>query len=137
VGLVGLNRDITDRKRSDEELSHERNLLRTLIDLIPDRIYVKDRESRFVLANNAMARRAGMATPEQLLGKSDLDLFPSANATQYFHDEQGIMRSGQPIINKEEAAVAADGRPIGQWHSFYFCFSSRKNRRQQSLDTSA
>src|SRR5437773_6479254 len=76
VGLVGMGRDITGRKQAEETLAHERHLLRTLIDHTPDFIYVKDTESRFLLANLPLAHLMGRATDKELLGRTDFDSYP-------------------------------------------------------------
>ncbi len=109
VGRVWGFRDVTERKGAEEALSAERRLLRTLIDNIPDYIYVKDTGSRFVLANRAVAELAGVPNPHDLLGKTDYDYFPQEVAAAFFSDEQAIIRSGQPIVNREEKAVDAQG----------------------------
>jgi PAS domain S-box-containing protein len=86
-----------------EALAHERNVLRTMIDLIPAFIYAKDAQSRFTAANELVARRMG-ASPEQLIGKTDFDFFPREMAEKFFSDEQALIQSGQPIIGLEEVA---------------------------------
>jgi PAS domain S-box-containing protein len=95
----------TERKRAEEALTEERNLLRTLIDNLPDYIYAKDTESRFVLGNIAAAREVGATTPDEMLGKTDFDFFPEELAAQYYADEQAIFRSGQPLVNREEPVI--------------------------------
>ncbi|MBI3762231.1 MAG: PAS domain S-box protein [Chloroflexi bacterium] len=105
VGLVGISRDITERKRAEEALTAERALLRIVIDNLPHQIYVKDTESRFLLANAAAAFTTGAATVADLIGKTDFDFFPQELAAQYFADEQEIIRSGQPIVDHEEPIV--------------------------------
>ncbi|MGA8234568.1 MAG: response regulator, partial [Candidatus Acidiferrales bacterium] len=109
VGRVWSFRDVTERKRAEETLSGERRLLRTLIDNMPDYIYVKDRGSRFVLANRAVAGLVGVQNPNDLLGKTDYDYFPQDFAAVFFSDEQAIIQSGQPMVNREERAVDAEG----------------------------
>lgn len=106
--LVVAN-DITERKREREALMEEHNLLRTLIDNMPDLIYVKDAESRFVVANPAVARLMGRGSAEELLGKTDLDFFPKELAAAYFSDEQAIIQSRQALVKQEEASVDAKG----------------------------
>jgi diguanylate cyclase (GGDEF)-like protein/PAS domain S-box-containing protein len=100
-GFIEIGLDITERKRAEEALVEERTLLRTVIDNLPDLIYAKDTESRFVIGNIAVARLMG-ATPDELLGKTDFDFYPQELAKQYYADEQEIIRSGQPLINREE-----------------------------------
>jgi PAS domain S-box-containing protein len=107
--ICGFIRDITDRKRVEEALLTERRLLRNLIDNMPDYIYVKDARSRFVLANRALAGLVGEKNPEALLGKTDFDYFPKELATDFFADEQSIIQSGQPLVNKDEHSVDAEG----------------------------
>jgi PAS domain S-box-containing protein len=81
----------------------ERKQLRTLIDNIPDLIFIKDRESRFTLANNKVAAVMG-TVPEKLIGKTDFDFYEEDTAKAYFSDEQKIMETGTPLINFEETA---------------------------------
>ena len=97
------------RGREDEVLREahmvqaaERKMLRALIDNIPDFMYVKDTESKFVVANSHLARVVGVDTPEQLMGRTDFDLYPRELATAFYEDEQGVMRSGQPLYDREE-----------------------------------
>jgi PAS domain S-box-containing protein len=100
------------RKRAEEELAEERNLLRTLIDNLPDYIYAKDTESRFVLGNIAAAREVGVTTPDKMLGKTDFDFFPEELAARYYADEQVIFRSGLPLVNREEPAIDHAGNRL-------------------------
>jgi len=109
TGLVGIGRDITERKQAEEALAQERNLLRSLIDNVPDRVYVKDTQSRFILSNPALARLIGAAAPNELLGKTDFDFFPQELAAKYYADEQAIFQSGQPVLELEEPSVDAAG----------------------------
>ena len=101
--------DITDRKRAEEAIQEERNLLRTLIDNLPDSIYVKDAQGRFVAANLAAARLMGAATPSDLLGKSDFDFYPEEVAAEYLGDERELVRSGEPLVNKDEPHLDPQG----------------------------
>jgi len=103
--------ELSERRRAEQALAGERNLLRTLIDNLPDLIYVKDTESRFIAGNIAMARLIGRENPEELLGKTDFDLFPEELAARYRADEEAIIRSGQPLLNREEPVVRPDGQP--------------------------
>ena len=105
VGVTFTMLDITERKRMEMQLVEERNLLRTVIDNLPDYIYAKDTESRFVLGNIATMRSTGLAIPEELLGKRDFDLYPRELAEQYFADEQKVVRSGEALIEHEEPFV--------------------------------
>jgi methyl-accepting chemotaxis protein len=80
----------------------ERAMLRTLIDNLPDLIYVKDADGRFLLANVAVARIMGARTPNELLGKNDFDFHTRELATRYHEDEQAVIRSGKALLAREE-----------------------------------
>jgi PAS domain S-box-containing protein len=95
--------DITERKQSEKALEQERNLLRTLIDNLPDCIYVKDAQGRFIAANLTTARIMGTATSNDLLGKTDGDFYPQELAAEYRADEEALLQSGQPLVNKSES----------------------------------
>ncbi|HER08564.1 MAG TPA: PAS domain S-box protein [Bacteroides sp.] len=77
-------------------------LLYTLIDSMPDWIYVKDRKSRFILTNKHLAASHGIRSPDEMIGKTDFDYYPESLARTFFSDEQAIMKDGKPIVNKEE-----------------------------------
>ncbi len=104
-----LEQLVLERKAAEEELAKERNLLRTLIDNMPDRIYAKDTESRFIICNKALAIRMGMNNPDEIVGKSDFDFLPHELAAQFRADELAIMQSGQPLINHEEPMDGVSG----------------------------
>src|SRR5689334_19644223 len=95
----------------DDALMRERMMLRALIDNLPDFVYAKDAECRFLLANAAVAEHMG-TTPAQLLGKTDFAFFPPELANVYCEDERAVMRSGKPLINREEAGLDAKGNHI-------------------------
>jgi PAS domain S-box-containing protein len=88
----------------------ERNLLRTLIDTLPDNIYIKDIKSRFVLGNIAIARYMRASNPDELVGKTDFDFYPKEIATPFFADEQEIIKSGKPLVNKEDTSIDPSGQ---------------------------
>jgi PAS domain S-box-containing protein len=100
---------IDDLMESSATLAAERSTLRTIIDSLPDVIYVKDREGRFEVANQALAQMIGVASPDALIGKTDLELFPRELATQYDADDRAIVESGVPLFDKEEPVQHADG----------------------------
>ncbi|MBN1934848.1 MAG: PAS domain S-box protein [Anaerolineae bacterium] len=97
-----------------ERTQYSEQLMRTLIDAIPDHIYAKDTEGRFTLANVAAARLLG-GTPQDLIGKSDLDFYPRELAEQYIASEQPILRDGVPLMDHEEPNVDAQGH--AHWNS--------------------
>jgi PAS domain S-box-containing protein len=107
--VMVLGRSSERSRRLDRQLIEERNLLRSLIDNTPDLVYVKDTDSRFLIANVAVARLMGANDPEKLLGRTDSDFYPKNLATRYRADELEILRSGQALINREEPAVDPAG----------------------------
>jgi PAS domain S-box-containing protein len=109
VGIIGGGRNITKQKEAELKLIEERNLLRTLIDNLPDAIYAKDTAARKVMVNLADARNLGCQTEAEALGKSDFDLFPKEIAEKFYQDDQLVIQKGQKIINREEKAVRSNG----------------------------
>ncbi|MGD1088956.1 MAG: PAS domain-containing protein [Verrucomicrobiota bacterium] len=101
--------DTTDRKQTQAEPAYERDLLRTVIENLPDAIYAKDAAARKVLVNLADARNLGCKTEAEALGKTDFDLFPKEIAEKFFQDDQLVLQKGQKIVNREEKAVMPNG----------------------------
>jgi diguanylate cyclase (GGDEF)-like protein/PAS domain S-box-containing protein len=104
-----LQEEIENRLSAETKWSDERKLLRGLIDLLPDYLFVKDKESRFVLVNKAFASAFGFDDPEQLLGKSDFDITGHDAAQQIVEDDRYIIQSGKPLIDFEELLSSATG----------------------------
>jgi len=90
------------------ELKGKYQLLRDLMDFIPDVIYFKDKKGRFVMVNQAHARGLGVK-PEALIGKTDFDLFSKNRAKKMVQDDARVMNTGKPIIDKVERATRPDG----------------------------
>ena len=101
VGLVGISRDVTERKRAEAALAWEDYLLNALLENIPDHIYFKDTESRFLRISRTHAEIFGLSDPAQAIGKTDLDFFTEEHARPARQDEQEIMRTGQPLSKEE------------------------------------
>jgi len=109
VGIQGIFWDVTQRRRIEEALAYERDLLRSLLDHIPDRIYFKDVHSRFLRCTASMARRLGLKDPGEAEGKTDFDFYPRELAEEFYNDEQRIILTGQPLINKLEKLIDPQG----------------------------
>jgi diguanylate cyclase (GGDEF)-like protein/PAS domain S-box-containing protein len=95
--------DITELKAA-RTAANERLSLQALIDRLPDNLWVKDVNSRFVIANQVTADRIGVASPQDLIGKTDLELLPRHIAQKFYDDEQRIVRTGQSMSDVEEIA---------------------------------
>jgi two-component system cell cycle sensor histidine kinase/response regulator CckA len=111
---VGQVQDVTDRKRADEDLARERSLLRTLIDTLPDAIWTKDAEARFVVSNRAHVTLVRAATEAEVVGKTGFDFHPADLARAYHEDDLRVLHRGETVFNKEELVRDASGRD--QWH---------------------
>ena len=113
VKVAGVLQDITDRKNSEEAVKHERRTLRTLIDNLPNQIYVKDKECRKMIANKADVENIGKTKESEVLGKTDIELFPGLIGERGYADDNKIIRTGKPIFDLEEEFINAEG--IKRW----------------------
>ncbi len=109
IGTFGISRDVTEQIKAEQKLGRERDLLKTIINNLPDLIYAKDRSGRFVTANTAMQRHLGVDALEDLFGKSDFDFLPLELVCNYVADDQLVMRSGEPLQNHEETSINQAG----------------------------
>lgn len=117
TAIVGVNRDITALRRADEALKEERNLLRILIENIPDEVYVKDTEGRIILANKALKRRAASRLQnEEVIGATDFDYVLNEQeqhiARKWQQQEQRLLRQELPILNEEIMITNPLGEPV-------------------------
>lgn len=116
LGTFGLTHEVTELvetqnklkkvanelKGLNQEISEERHLLRLVIDNVPVFVYFKDLDSKFVLVNQRMADLVGAATPDDVIGKHDRDIFLADRVKDAESDEQVIMETGEPIVQKLE-----------------------------------
>ncbi len=107
--LVGVSWEVTERRRTEADLERKRYLLEALMEHLPDKIYFKDAESRFISANKAKLEQHGMTNPSQIVGKTDFDLFREDRARQARADEQRTMSTGVPLVDHEEKNIWPDG----------------------------
>jgi PAS domain S-box-containing protein len=109
IGLAGISRDVTEQKKAENNLQEERNLLHTVIENLPDAIYAKDAQMRKIMANAGDLKNLGCQTEAEAIGKTDFDLFPKNIAEAFFADDQVVLKTGQPVVNREEKVVRPDG----------------------------
>ncbi|MGE5297475.1 MAG: PAS domain S-box protein [Solirubrobacterales bacterium] len=110
--VAGIGWDATQHKLTELLLADEQHVLSTLIDNLPDAVYIKDRDSRFVLCNREVLRRKGVGSLSEIVGRSDFDFCPSDLARSVYSEEQDVMRTGHPIVNKELCVVdRVSGQP--------------------------
>ncbi len=110
VGTFGLTRDVTAAHAAEEHLTEERNLLRTIIDHLPSRIFVKDLASRYVLNNQAHLNSLGVARQAGALGRTTLEFFPNERGRQAFADDQQVLATGTPILSQEKSDFGYEGQ---------------------------
>jgi sigma-B regulation protein RsbU (phosphoserine phosphatase) len=110
IGTFGLTRDATEVKRAEEKVTEERNLLRTIIDHLPARVYVKDLNSRYLLNNAAHLHMLGLTRQEEATGRRITDFFPGERGLQALADDQQVLSSGAPILNQEKSDFGASGQ---------------------------
>lgn len=136
IGLVGINRDITEHKLAEDKLAYERGLFRTLMEYLPETMYFKDLQSHYVRVSRAKIKknlqlvreRYHEANPSErvedgpsylqseeqfaayLTGKTDFDVFPEERARPAFEDEQKILQTGEPLLDKLECTKTPDGK---------------------------
>ena len=115
LGVKLLFFDASDRKRIQNELSSERALLHSLLDNIPDSIYFKDINSKFLRISRSMAKKFFLSDPHSVIGKTDADIFTEQHARQARADELQIIQTRQPIIGKVEKET---------WHNQNITWSS-------------
>ena len=111
IRVVGAVQDITEQKRIENKLLYERDLLQIFLDNIPDTVYFKDDQSRFVRINQAQARFLGLNNPQDAIGKTDLDFQNHELAQQFMQEEKRILETGQPILNRIEFNPTVEGNP--------------------------
>ncbi len=109
IGTIGMFRDMKERNKAQNALAEERSLLRTVIDIIPSYIYVKDAESRFIIANKSVTDAMGARRPDDLLGKTDFDFYPHEQAERFMEIERRVIASEKPVADHEESFIDARG----------------------------
>ncbi len=105
-----LNRNEEEHRRIERILDDERHLLRTLMDNLPDHIYFKDTESRFLRISRSHTVKFGLSDPDQAVGKNDFDFFTEEHAQQALDDERRLVLGGESIITKVEKETWPDGK---------------------------
>ncbi|PSQ82622.1 MAG: hypothetical protein BRD44_07560 [Bacteroidetes bacterium QS_7_67_15] len=106
--FVIVDSDLTQRIRAKQELDEQRKLLRAIIDHIPQPIWVKDTESRFLVANAFLAEKVGADDPDELIGQTDFDFFERELAEKFYRDDQHVIETGEAQIEKEETSEFVD-----------------------------
>jgi PAS domain S-box-containing protein len=107
--IAQLSAKVRELTEANLALTNTQMLLDAMLENVPDRIYFKDAKSRFVKISTALAKRLGLASPEDVAGKTDFDFFPVEKASEFYEDEQRIIQTGEPLVNKIEKHVLSNG----------------------------
>lgn len=108
-GLQAIGRDVTERIQFAQALENERNLLRILIDHMPDSVFVKDSQERFLITNKAYGRMRGNEAADAYIGKTVFDIFPAEMADRFHQDDLLILQQEKSFYNHEEKTIDAQG----------------------------
>jgi len=109
VGIVMSVEDISQQKLATEAINSERNQLRTLIDNLPDTIYIKDAKARKIIANKVDVEIMKASSEAEVIGKTDVEIFPGESGEAAYKDDMQIISTGVSIINKEEDFIDKEG----------------------------
>ncbi len=112
VGVQLLFWDVTERWTQEDHHNHEREQLQTLMNHLPDVIFIKDTSGRFLMANPALVKLYGAKSPEHMIGMKDEDFIPKSVADQFVQDDRQVMDSDVPLVDREESNVDTDGNPL-------------------------
>jgi len=105
-------RDIAVRRRAEEALAEEHNLLRSVMDAMPEQVFVTDRDGRYMIDNISHRRFLDAKTVREVEGKTAADFFPASVAEEMLKDNRMIMEGGGPALNHEDLVVRGEGPPV-------------------------
>ncbi len=109
IGTFGVTRNVTAAKEAEEKLLQEKNLLRTIIDHLPSRIFVKDASSHYLINNQSHLRLLGVEHQDEARGRTTLDFFPGERGEQAMADDRRVVATGEPVIDQEKSDFGAEG----------------------------
>ncbi len=109
IGLIGTFQDVNDSVQADNETRENAKLLRTLINNLPLNVFIKDLDSKKILANRSEVQFCGLEHEEELLGRDDFDFYDEATAKSSREEDLYVMQSLKPILQKETINVKKDG----------------------------
>ena len=106
---IHILQDITDLRSSDDNLRKSKDLLRSIVEHAPIRVFWKDKDLRYLGCNTAFAQDAGRSSPDELIGKDDFEMAWKDQAELYRADDTAVMESGKAKLEYEEQQTRPDG----------------------------
>jgi PAS domain S-box-containing protein len=110
--VLALIEDVTEKQHAEMALLESQQMLKLVLDTIPVRLFWKDRNLTYLGCNRLVAADAGLESPAAVVGKTDLDLPWSGQASDFQADDRRVIETGEPKVNYEEAVETADGRVV-------------------------
>lgn len=110
IGTFGASNDITKRILAEQALRRERKLLRTLIDMLPFRVFIKNRDGRYLLSNAVHCATLGVSDDRELIGKTILDFRPDDGGRRSEKRDRYVIESGEPLFDKEQPDLLNPGQ---------------------------
>jgi len=112
IGVSVFVIDITERMLAKETIEYERNLSRTIFNLLPAAIWVKDKEGRKIFVNKAELELSGKNSEDEIIGKTDFELYNETDALKFTEEDKFIIEKGEPLLNIEGKITKPDGNDI-------------------------
>ena len=109
IGTFGVSSDVTEMIETQHTLEKERNTLRTLLDSIPDSIYIRDREGQYIVVNRALSDLVGAKDPKDVAGKTPYDFFSTEKARSFIIEDAKVMEAGETVVNPSSHVRSQDG----------------------------
>jgi PAS domain S-box-containing protein len=109
---IAAVRDITRRRKTEEDLKESRRMLETVLDTIPVRVFWKDRRSVYLGCNRTFLRDAGLMDAKEIIGRDDRQMSWREQAELYRADDRSVMETGKEKLNYEEPQTQADGKHV-------------------------
>ncbi len=117
LGTFGISREITEHKRAEQTLAKERNLLRTLVDNLPDLVSIKDLKGRYLFDNAAHRAILAVSSLDEVVGKTVFDFYPKELAERLHTEDVTVLSAAVPVLHHEEDLTDRKGRKTRAWTS--------------------
>ncbi len=108
-GIIGIMIDLTETKEIKKAYAHQEKFLKIFMDYIPDAVFFKDRNGKYLKVNSAEVFKLGFNSEKAIIGKTVYDFYPKDKAKKISQEEEKIISSGK-ILNKEQEVIFPDGK---------------------------